>query len=59
MLLDSEKSNVAYQTGLFSMIFQYGVENNESFEMLKLPVEDAEEPWSQNEVNTVISSVMP
>ena len=55
----AEKEKNTLQIGLFSMIYHYGVQNFNSFELVKLPDEQEDEAWSQTDVDTMLSSILP
>ena len=57
--METEKENDALQVGLFSMIFQYGIQEWDVFELTKLPEEQEFEDWSQAEVDAMVTSILP
>ena len=41
------------------MIYQYGIQKWDSYDLTKLPEEEDIESWTQSEVDAVVTSVLP
>ena len=57
--MNSEKDNGILQDGLYSMIFQYLIQENDTFDLSKLPEETEDENWSQMIIDTIVESILP
>ena len=57
--MTTEKENGALQIGLYSMIYQYGIQECDVFDLTKLPDEGEYEDWSQTEIDTIVASILP
>ena len=57
--MNSEKETGILQNGLYSMIFQYKIQENDRFDLVKLPYENEDENWSQMVIDTVVESILP
>ena len=57
--MNSKKEIGILQNGLFSMIFQYQIQENDMFDLTKLPEETEDENWSQMVIDTIVESILP
>ena len=57
--MHSEKENKCLQIGLYSMIYNYLIQENDEFNLEKLPEETGNEDWTQTVVDTIVASVLP
>ena len=57
--MNSEKDNKILQDGLYSIIFQYLIQEHDTFNLSKLPEETEDETWSQMIIDTIVESILP
>ena len=58
--MESERENGALQLGLFSLIFQYGIQEWDVYSLTKLPEEEEQMgDWSQSEIDAMVVSILP